>query len=136
MKILIQTDGASRGNPGRASYGFVIYKDKEIFYKEGKKIGITTNNVAEYTALKESLFYLEEHVEKEQVDLLVIQADSQLMIRQLAGEYKVKSPGLQPIFSQIKNLLADYPNVLFEHIRRELNKEADALCNLALDGII
>ena len=136
MQILIQTDGASRGNPGLAAYGFVIFQDGKVIYEEGKTLGITTNNVAEYTALKEALLFLSTSDSQEDIEKLIIQADSLLVIKQLSGEYKIKSPGLIPIYSQIKELLKDYSVVSFEHIRREFNKKADALCNLALDGRI
>lgn len=136
MQIAIKTDGASRGNPGPAAYGYVIYRDGKIFQKEGKTLGVTTNNIAEYTALKEALFFLAESGIVEEVDELLIQADSQLMIRQLLGQYKVKHPGIKEIYTQINKLLEEYSNVRFEHIRREFNKEADSLCNMALDGLI
>lgn len=136
MKLLIQTDGASRGNPGKAAYGFVIYKNDKLFYKEGKTMGITTNNVAEYTALVRALEYLADVIDYEQVEELEIQADSQLMIRQLEGLYKVKNIYLKVLFDQIKRMLLEYRTVRFTHIRRELNTEADFLGNLALDGKI
>lgn len=136
MKLRIQTDGASRGNPGAAAYGFVIYKDGEVLKKEGKTLGITTNNIAEYTGLVKALEYLANEVKPEEVDELIIEADSQLMIRQLSGMYKVKNEGLKSLFNQIKAMLTEYSTVSFNHIFREFNKEADLLGNLALDGKI
>ncbi len=136
MQITIQTDGASRGNPGPAAYGFVIFQDGAVLYEEGKTLGITTNNIAEYTALFQALAYLRETVEPDDVESLLIQADSQLMIKQMTGEYRIKNAGLLPIFKEIKKLLEDYGAVKFEHIRREFNKHADRLGNLALDGFI
>ena len=134
MKILIQTDGASRGNPGPASYGFVIFADGVVIYEEGKTLGETTNNVAEYTALFQALAYLKMSVDPKVINELLIQADSQLLIRQLSGMYKIKNERLYSIFVQINGLLADYNLVRFEHIRREFNKRADALANKALDA--
>ena len=136
MQILIQTDGASRGNPGLAAYGFVIFQDGKVIYEEGKTLGVTTNNVAEYTALKEALLFLRTNDNSDDIEKLTIQADSLLVIKQLTGEYKIKSAGLIPIYSQIKELLKEYPEVSYEHIRREFNKKADSLCNMALDGHI
>ncbi len=136
MKLLIQTDGASRGNPGAAAYGFIIYKDGEVLVKEGKTLGITTNNIAEYTGLVRALEYLANEVKPEEVGELAIEADSQLMIRQLTGMYKVKNEGIKPLFNQIKAMLTEYENVEYKHIFREFNTEADLLGNLALDGKI
>jgi ribonuclease HI len=136
MKLLIQTDGASRGNPGAAAYGFIIYKDGEVLKKEGKTLGITTNNIAEYTGLVRALEYLANEVKPEEVGELAIEADSQLMIRQLTGMYKVKNEGIKPLFNQIKAMLTEYENVEYKHIFREFNTEADLLGNLALDGKI
>lgn len=135
MKILIQTDGASRGNPGPASYGFVIFTDGVLLYEEGKTLGETTNNVAEYTALFQALAYLRTAVDGQSIDELTVQADSQLMIRQLSGIYKIRNERLISIFNQINELLDHYKNVHFEHIRREFNKKADSLANEALDGL-
>ena len=136
MNLLIQTDGASRGNPGPASYGFVIFADGIVLYEEGKTLGETTNNVAEYTALFQALAYLKTSVDLSSVSELVIQADSQLLIRQLSGMYKIRNERLFSIFKQINELLEVYPKVRFEHIRRELNKRADALANFALDSAL
>ncbi len=136
MKLLIQTDGASRGNPGPAAYGFVIYKDGEVMMKEGKTLGVTTNNIAEYTGLVKALEYLADNVDSGEVEELAIEADSQLMIRQLCGMYKVKHDGIRQLFNQIKAMLSEYSEVTYKHIFREFNKEADELGNLALDGKI
>lgn len=134
MKLLIQTDGASRGNPGPAAYGFVIFADGIVLYEEGKILGETTNNVAEYTALFQGLAYLKTAIDISSVKELLIQADSQLLIRQLSGMYKIRNERLFSIFQQINELLTDYSTVRFEHIRREFNKRADALANAALDA--
>lgn len=136
MKLLIQTDGASRGNPGPAAYGFIIYKDGGVLKKEGKILGVTTNNIAEYTGLVKALEYLADEILAGEVEELAIEADSQLMIRQLEGKYKVKNEGLKGLFGKINTMLIEYNNVTFNHIFREFNKEADLLGNLALDGKI
>ena len=136
MKLLIRTDGASRGNPGPAAYGFVIYKDGVVWKKEGKTLGVTTNNIAEYTGLVRALEYLADQVLASEVEELAIEADSQLMIMQLSGKYKVKNAGIKVLFDQIQTMLSEYPNKTFKHIFREFNKEADELGNLALDGKI
>jgi len=136
MKLLIQTDGASRGNPGPAAYGFIIYKDGDVFKKEGKVLGVTTNNIAEYTGLVKALEFLADEVLPDGVEELAIEADSQLMIRQLEGTYKVKNEGLKSLFGKITVMLREYNHVTFTHIFREFNKEADLLGNLALDGKI
>lgn len=134
MKLVIYTDGASRGNPGRASYGFTISDDKgNLIYEEGKYIGVTTNNVAEYTgvleALKKAHKFSKSHGEIE------LFADSRLIVEQLSGNFKVKAPHLKPIFDQIKVLEMEIGKVFYTHIPREKNFRADSLANEALDKI-
>ncbi len=133
MKLIIYTDGASRGNPGPASYGFTISDDEgNLVYKEGKCIGITTNNVAEYTAVYEALKYIKENLSSKTSEI-EFYADSKLVVEQLSGRYKVKSPHLKLIIEKIRILTMELGGVLHTHVPREKNTEADRLANLALD---
>ncbi len=132
MKLIIYTDGASRGNPGQASYGFTISSGKgHLIYEEGKYIGVTTNNVAEYTAVLEAFKYLKNgYPEKLQIDLF---ADSRLVVEQLSGRFKIKNQNLKILFDQIKILEMEIGSVFYTHIPREKNFKADSLANKALD---
>ena len=132
-KYVIYTDGASRGNPGHASYGFTISDDDgNLVYEEGKYIGITTNNVAEYTAALEALRWVKDNVRgKVQIDLF---ADSKLLAEQLSGRFKIKHPNLKPLFDQIKILELELGSVFYTHIPRLRNSLADKLANQALDN--
>lgn len=115
-------DGASSGNPGDAGIGIVVYKDGEEVVRESKYIGKETNNVAEYTALLTMLEMLENHGIKE----IEVFSDSELMVRQLSGEYKVKNEGLKPLFMRA---LAHKKKIKYSvvHVGREKNVEADKL---------
>lgn len=134
MKLIIYTDGASRGNPGRASYGFTISDEKVmVIYEEGKYIGITTNNVAEYTAVLEVFKYLKKKFHGNlKIELF---ADSRLVVEQLSGRFKIKNPNLKILFDQIKVLEMEIGKVFYTHIPREKNFRADSLANEALDKI-
>lgn len=123
------TDGASRGNPGPAAAGiFVLAPDgKEYEYK--KFLGDQTNNFAEYQAMILALKALAKTSAKE----VLIKADSQLMVRQMQGQYKVKNENIIPLYKEACELLKHFQKVEFEHIPRNENKKADALANLALD---
>lgn len=134
MKLIIYTDGASRGNPGHASYGFTISDEKGIvLYEEGKYIGITTNNVAEYTGVLEALEYIKQNFSQSDLSLELF-ADSKLVIEQLSGRFKMKSEHLKPIFQKIKILSLNLGGMIHTHVPREKNTEADRLANLALDS--
>lgn len=135
MKLIIFTDGASRGNPGPASYGYVIMNENnEIIEEKGKGIGINTNNVAEYMAVVESL----ERVKQLFADKLPIEvnyfADSKLVVEQLSGRYKIKSPHLKVLIERIRVLQQEVGKITFTHVFREQNKLADKMANLALDN--
>lgn len=135
MKLVIYTDGASRGNPGHASYGFTISDDQgKLLYEEGKYIGITTNNVAEYTAVLEALRYIKGKFAKSNSLSIELYADSKLVVEQLSGRYKMKSPHLKPIFEQIQILAIELGGVVHTHVPRSHNSGADRLANLALDS--
>ena len=127
-------DGASRSNPGPASYGGVIYKDNIECYTYKKYIGVTTNNVAEYQGLLNGLLLA---VEKGIVDL-EIYGDSKLVIEQVKGNWRVKSAHLKPFHTKICTLLASKPfeTITFQHVYRVNNKRADELANEALDVML
>jgi ribonuclease HI len=129
--VVIFTDGASRGNPGPASLGVVITdKTGEVLVEISKKLGDQTNNYAEYMAVIEGLLAAAEGGAKK----VVVKADSQLMVRQMLGEYKVKAEGIIPLFKQCQKLVTLFDKIDFIHIPREENAEADRLANKALDG--
>ncbi|MFA5894147.1 MAG: ribonuclease HI family protein [Candidatus Shapirobacteria bacterium] len=135
MKVSVFTDGGSRGNPGHSGFGVVIYDDsKQIIAKLSKYIGIHTNNEAEYSALVEALFWLRDNSALHSITAVTFYADSQLMIRQLQGRYKVKAENIKPLFNQAKSLL-DSLNLTyqFSDIPREQNSLADELANQAMD---
>lgn len=137
MHLTLYADGGSRGNPGKAGAGAVV------FDAHGKRIievsdylGIATNNVAEYEAVLRALRKLSEEFSKEHLSKihLSIKMDSKLVVEQLSGNYKVKHPNLIPRYLEIKNIIArHFPNVSYEHVYREYNKDADALANKAMD---
>ena len=116
-------DGASRGNPGPAAYA-VVLRDPEgkIVLELGKKIGRETNNVAEYYALLAALDY----AMNQDIRALRIRSDSELLVRQMQGRYKVKSPDLKPLYERALKQARQIPYFAIEHVRRELNSEADA----------
>lgn len=129
--LVINTDGGARGNPGPAGIGLVIKNEAgELLYEYGGYIGDTTNNVAEYSALIKAL---EESVHLGGTDLK-IQMDSELIVKQMTGIYKIKEPTLQGLAAQVIQLLKNFKSYSFVHVRREFNKEADALVNQALDA--
>ena len=135
MNLKIYTDGASRGNPGPASYGFVIYdQNQEILYKEGRAIGTTTNNVAEYNGVLEALKYVKKKYKKDVFSIELL-ADSKLVIEQLLGKYKIKAAHLKPIIVKIQILGIELGGVIYTHIPRSQNAIADSLANKALDSI-
>src|SRR3990167_10359407 len=132
-KYIIYTDGGSRGNPGSAAIGAVVGA-KEY----GEQIGHTTNNVAEYSAVIFSLKKAKQLLTKakaKQTDV-ELRTDSELLVKQLKGEYKIKDADLQPLFIQIWNLKQDFKSVSFVHVTRDKNKKADSLVNRALDILV
>lgn len=130
-KLVIYTDGGARGNPGPAALGVVI-GDKE--YSE--YLGEMTNNKAEYLALVFALKKAKALLggKKASEAELEFRMDSELIVRQLNGIYKIKEPDLQPLFIEVWNLRLDFKKVIFHHIPREQNKRADRLVNQALDA--
>ncbi len=128
--LKIYTDGGSRGNPGPSASGYVIFDDKDnIIFKKGVYLGITTNNKAEYTALKLALEKALEYSPK----TINIFMDSLLIINQMKGIYKIKNEDLLIIYKEIREILKKVENKTFTHVPRALNKIADAEVNAALD---
>jgi len=125
-----EVDGASRGNPGPASYAVIIRRpDGSIVYQLGKYLGRATNNVAEYFALITALDYCA----TSNISRLKVRSDSELLVRQMQGRYKVKSESLKPLHERAIRQSRGLAYFAIEHVRRELNSEADALANVALD---
>jgi probable phosphoglycerate mutase len=124
-------DGGSRGNPGVAGYGARIEDGRGALLAElHGALGVTTNNVAEYHGLLAALEWAADHGHRQ----LRVRSDSELLVKQMRGEYKVRNPGLLPLYRRACGLVLRLDRVTFEHIRRELNAEADRLANLAMDG--
>ena len=131
IKLIIYTDGGARGNPGPAGIGAVIYNENKKVVKEiSEYIGETTNNQAEYKACLRAM----EEAKKLKALELDFYLDSELVVKQLKREYKVKNKELAPLFIKIYNLSQQFKKVSFTHVRREFNKEADRLVNEALDA--
>ena len=123
-------DGGSRGNPGPASYGVVIRDPRgQIVAKLKKYIGRMTNNVAEYYGLIAALDYAQSHG----IRALRVESDSELLVRQMRGQYKVKSAELRPLFERARKMAQTFASFKIEHVYRDQNAEADALANEALD---
>ncbi|MCC6405207.1 MAG: ribonuclease HI family protein [Candidatus Yanofskybacteria bacterium] len=132
----IHTDGGSRGNPGPAASGFVIDGPDFGRVEHGEKLGVATNNVAEYTAVLLALRKLKSLIGTEHAKSATVhvKADSELLVKQLNGEYKVRDANLRAIFLDVWNARLDFGSVTFQHVRREQNKDADRMVNAALDG--
>ena len=123
-------DGASRGNPGEAGCGALILDDKGAVVNElSRYLGRTTNNVAEYEGLLMGLAALLQRGAKK----IVVQSDSQLLVRQLNGEYRVKDEKLKVLFERAMRLLRQFEGYRIVHVRREMNKVADRLANRGID---
>ena len=123
-------DGGARGNPGPAGYGARI-EDSEgnLLAELYGPLGVATNNVAEYNGLLAALTWAVDHGQRD----VHIRADSELLVKQMRGEYKIKNSGLQPLAARARLLMMELGRVTFEHVRREMNKEADRLSNLGMD---
>jgi ribonuclease HI len=134
--FIIYADGGSRGNPGKAAYGFVVYDgEKNELYKEGKYIGIDTNNVAEYSGVISALKYLLEKGDA-QNSRIQFRLDSLLVASQLEGIYKVKNENLRNLFFTVKSLQEKLKATIhFQHVYRSENSAADAMVNKALDEL-
>jgi len=131
VKLIINVDGGARGNPGPAAVGVVVREaDGDVLEQHAELIGEATNNVAEYRAL---LLGIERAAElgADEVELV---GDSELVVRQVLGEYKVKKDRIKPLHAAVKEALAGLPSWSIRHVRREQNSQADELVNRALDG--
>ncbi len=126
---IANVDGGSRGNPGPAGYGVRIQKDDGSIVELKAALGTATNNVAEYHGMLAALRWALEHG----ITRLEVRADSELMVKQMNGVYRVKNPGLQPLHEEATALIRRIGRVTFEHVRRELNADADRLANEAMD---
>ena len=132
-RVIIYSDGAARGNPGPAGAGAVLQgEDGHVIVEVCRYLGETTNNQAEYRAL---LLALEE-AKMIGAEQLTIFADSELMVKQIMGEYRVKNEGLKPLFAEAQKLLRAFADYTIEHVPRDENRHADRLANLAIDGEI
>ncbi|HKV85073.1 MAG TPA: ribonuclease HI family protein [Ktedonobacterales bacterium] len=129
-RLLLRTDGASRGNPGPAAAGIVIERADGTLLARGKKyLGRLTNNQAEYQALILGL----KAVAARSPASVAVYMDSELIVKQMNGEYRVKDTALRPLFEEARSLVSALPAVSFTHVRRGFNTLADALANEALD---
>lgn len=131
-KLKVYTDGASRGNPGPASAAFVIAKeDGSVLREKAEFLGKTTNNRAEYKAVIKALETANEYTDGS----LQVYSDSKLLVKQLQGEWKVKSNNIRPLFNEVKELTEEFDSVSFFHRKREdeMISRADFLCNKELD---
>ena len=136
MKLIIYTDGGSRGNPGPSAIGVVLCDEKgTVIKKYSEAIGDATNNEAEYQAVifalkKVKALYGKEEMKQSEIE---IRLDSELVAKQLSHEYKIEESNIQPLFLKVWNLMLDFGQIKFVAIAREKNKEADHLVNQALD---
>jgi len=129
--LIAYIDGGSRGNPGPAGFGVrVEAPDGSLVEEFHESIGVATNNIAEYRGLLAALEWALAHGQRQ----LHVRSDSQLLVQQMRGAYKVKHPGLQPLHAKAQQLAREIGRVTFEHVRRELNVHADRLANTAMDG--
>jgi probable phosphoglycerate mutase len=122
-------DGGSRGNPGPAGYGVRIEQADGTIVELKEFLGTQTNNFAEYSGLVAALRWAADH----HASPLLVRSDSELLIKQMRGEYRVKSPALLPLYEEARSLTRRIGRVTFEHVRRELNADADRLANEAMD---
>ena len=128
--IVASIDGGARGNPGPAGYGVRIEQPDGTLVEEfGEAIGVATNNVAEYRGLVAALEWAKQHGCKK----VHVRSDSLLLVQQMAGRFKVKHPGLQPLYARARLLAHDIGRVTYEHVGRSHNEDADRLANAAMD---
>lgn len=132
--VTIYTDGGARGNPGPAGSGAVIYDGTKKVGEVSEYLGVQTNNFAEYEALILVLEKTKKLFGNPVARPVAIKMDSELIVKQMKGEYKVKNPVLKEKYTRVKMLIAEsFPKISFTHVRREQNTEADALANAAMD---
>lgn len=126
----LYTDGGSRGNPGHAAYGFVVKEDDKTIKSEGGYLGQNTNNFAEYSALIKGLNFLKENHPNIEVSVFL---DSELVVKQLTGIYKIKNENIKHLVVSVRTLEESFKSIKYNHIPREKNHEADKQVNIALD---
>jgi ribonuclease HI len=132
VPTLLYTDGGARGNPGPAAYAYVLQDDGgTVIASHGEAIGVATNNVAEYAALVAGL----RRAVELNVAELEVRSDSELMVKQMRGEYRVKNRALQDLFLEASRLARQLGGVTYTHVKREHNELADRLVNDALDAV-
>lgn len=134
-KIKIFCDGGSRGNPGKSASAFVVEDGSKLVHSEAKYLGIATNNFAEYNAVFAALKWVRENKELLKKEIVFI-LDSELVVKQINGLYKVKNKKLKEIYMRIKNILESFPQkIIFKNVSREKNKMADFLVNQKLNSV-
>jgi len=131
-RLTVNVDGGARGNPGPAAVGVIVRSGGEVIAEVGEKIGEATNNVAEYKALLKGIELAAEHGAGE----LELIGDSELVVRQVEGRYKVKNAGMKELHEEVKRALRDFDSWSIRHVRRAENADADRLVNEALDGVL
>lgn len=132
-RLTINVDGGARGNPGPAAIGVVVRDGSgEVLEERGERIGEATNNVAEYKALLRGIELAAEHGATE-LDLI---GDSELVVRQVEGKYKVKNAGIKPLHAEVKKALRGFEAWSIRHVKRAENADADRLVNEAMDGVL
>jgi ribonuclease HI len=132
-RITVNVDGGARGNPGPAAIGVVLRDDGgRVLEEAGETIGEATNNVAEYKALLRGI----ELAAAQGATELELVGDSELVVRQVEGKYKVKNAGIKPLHAEVKRALGGFDSWSIRHVRRENNADADRLVNEALDGVL
>ena len=132
-RVTVNVDGGARGNPGPAAIGVVLRDDDgELLAKVGEKIGEATNNVAEYRALLRGIELAKGHG----ADELELIGDSELVVRQVEGRYKVKNAGMKELHGEVVQALRGFDSWSIRHVRRAENADADRLVNEALDGVL
>lgn len=131
-RLTVNVDGGARGNPGPAAIGVVVRSGGEVIEEVGEKIGKATNNVAEYKALLKGIELAAAHGGTE----LELLGDSELVVRQVEGRYKVKNAGMKELHEEVKRALRDFDSWSIRHVRRAENADADRLVNEALDGVL
>lgn len=130
-RAIAYADGASRGNPGPAAYGVMFaLEDGTPLAREAEAIGHATNNVAEYRGMSAALARLRQWG----IEQATVRLDSELVVRQMQGRYKVKNEGLKPLFARAKQLAGEFRSLQFEHVPRAENAIADKLANIVLDA--
>lgn len=135
MNLDVYTDGGARGNPGPAGFGLVINSGSDTLFQQSQFLGIKTNNEAEYLGFIAALNWIRDNITRYPIKSIRFHSDSQLMVRQMQGVYKVKAGNIRPLYNQAQDLLSriNLP-VQFNHVPRGQNQLADKLANVAMDS--